>query len=349
MAAEEKNRSGFFSRFEDRPDLLLKYKLKTGLFFSFIATLASTEVMVASIIGQQAFPNAPNTINIYLTNSSYPNYPHLTTGVVWGAVGFALSLIAFIYFFNRLKILSISQKKYCDTQRMPWQTDGLRNHHNRPVGYTTKDFYKARGIDPDLYTIAAVVAWEDIEESFKAEAFNEGFHIGIPLDRYKKNEQCGSVLAEEYERLQKEGVIKKIGSGPQEFRVRKISECYNLREEWKEKNKKNFIINTKKNLLFCLLSILVNTEVLISSSVGLAAFPSKINVINNFLTMPLQLKYPHLTAGTVIGMIGILLSLVVLTYSFKKLRDIIYASKAQSNNVMPAEQLNKPIILSNPQ
>jgi hypothetical protein len=251
--------------------------------------------------------------------------------------------MALIYFANRVRSALIFEKNYYASRTSNfWEYKNLSNPKTNPIGYTTRDFYKAKGIDPNLYTVAMMVKEEDLMEDAKAivKAREGKIYLGIPVEEYKKNKQCGSILETEYEELSKQQIIKP-GYKEGQFIIAKISECYNLQKGWQSINRKNLTASLRKDLLFSLFTALINIEILVSSSIGLKAFPSDTNIINGALTHPLNLKYPHLTAGTLMGIVGFLFSLVACIYFTKKLWDLSMQPANTENNATESERPNE--------
>ncbi len=78
---------------------------------------------------------------------------------------------------------------------------------------------------------------------------------------------------------------------------------------------------SKIGLFVSFLALSASLEILLTSSLGKNAFPGgdSVVVVNEFLTNTLNSSYKHFTNGTVIGMIGFLLSLVVLAYFLRRI------------------------------
>jgi hypothetical protein len=313
MAEEQKKRPSFFSEFKDKPALLLAYKykdkenkLKISIFFSLIATIASAEVMIASLVGQKAFPNDPNAWNEFLTKALDQKIPHFTNGAIVGAIGLTVSLLVLIYLANKL-----------------WLHYEGRNNFQRRLGrgFTEGElevpvqiFYKNWGIDPDIYTLTAEIEYDD--------PYQSTIRIGIPREEYDENGQCERI----FEKLANERNLDKPFR-IQSYQIKPISVLFNpaLVAKWKTNvasYHKTLVAGSKKGLIISILVALASMEIMLASSIGQSAFPSAPNIVNSSLTHPLHSGHAHFTAGTLIGLVGLILSILAFMYFVKKLRNL---------------------------
>jgi hypothetical protein len=327
MAENPKEQSNFSSRLKNYPSLLLEYKLKTGIFFSLMATLASTEVMVTSMIGQGGFPCNPNDTNAFLTQALQEKYTHFTKGAVVGGIALALSLLVLIYLANRLRLL----------YKLKENLGGNQGFHFGEFSNSLHAFYKEYGIDPELYTLAERVLIEPPIVSQTVEGMTwtlknrkpKVYYIGIPkqeaYSQDKKDAEIKEIFGEECKK--KILSVGKMQGGKLEevldYRIMPISACDNLKDEWAATGSvhlhKQLVADLKKSLTINILIALASIEMTIASSLGQQAFPSAPNVVNSSLTHALHSGHAHFTVGTIIGMMGFLLSIVALIYLTKKL------------------------------
>src|SRR4029077_6156882 len=77
----------------------------------------------------------------------HEKFTHLTNGAIVGAIGLTLSLLALIYFANRLRLLYIFKGNLGENT----------GFHFENLSTSPHAFYKEYGIDPELYTLAVQV------------------------------------------------------------------------------------------------------------------------------------------------------------------------------------------------
>lgn len=304
MAEDLKNSSSFFSRYKEDPKRT-QCQLRTGIFFSFLSSLASIEVMAASLIGQKAFPGNSNVVNEFLTKAYQQDYSHLTDGAIIGIVALGLSLIAFFYFVQKIKKMS-GKIIY---RRAGEKIEDSELNISNDDKYKLQNYYRTEKINPDEHTLKVV--FEDLP------------WITIPRECYDRNESLADFFKRKYAgKTDKDDInIPPAGRSAAYYIVVKLPEHERrLETELKPKLKPSSAL--KIGIVASGVAIVASIELMVASAIGISAFPQDPNFLNGYLTYPLQQNNIHLTNGTLLGIVGLVLSLIAFIYLTKKFRSL---------------------------
>lgn len=301
MAEDWKGHPSFFSRIKKDSKYRLECQLKTGIFLSFLSSLVSIEVMTASVIGQKAFPGDPNTVNEFLTKAYQQDYSHLTNGAIIGIVGLGLSLIALIYLVRKLKEVStaVIYRRAGEIIKEPYLNASF------DYKYRLQNYYQAQNINPDKHTLMAV---------FKGQHF-----ITIPRECYDRNELLVDFFHRKYGgKTDKDDInIPPYLDAADNYIVKDLPEN---EKRVDPKLKPSPIL--KIGMIVSGVAIVASIELLVASTIGISAFPQDPNSLNSYLIHPLQQNNIHLTNGTLLGIVGLVLSLITFIYLTKKFRSL---------------------------